>query len=333
MKYSVGDKVLLLHSNETGEIVEIMSDDLVMVNVDGIEFPVFTDQIDFPYYKMFSEASKKKQQEPPKVYIDQIKAEKFRQTPAEGKGVQLLFFPVYDTALYEDDILHFKVYLANQNAEEYYFEYNVIYREKDDFSVTNTIQKFSDFYLHNILIEDLNDIVKFHFLFSLTSPDPSKAPALELPLKIKPRALFQKIDEMHLENRPSFSFDLFNKYPDRELEPYFPLPEKIKGIRPLAKTSDPVRSVIDLHIEKIIDDKSGLSNYEILQIQLNYFEKYYQMAVKAMQPKLIVIHGVGSGKLRQEIHERLKTKSEVKSFTNQYHPNFGFGATEIYLQY
>jgi dsDNA-specific endonuclease/ATPase MutS2 len=46
-----------------------------------------------------------------------------------------------------------------------------------------------------------------------------------------------------------------------------------------------------------------------------------------------VIHGVGSGRLRDEIHDLLRLKREVKSFVNQYHPSYGYGATEIYLQY
>jgi len=55
MKYQVGDRILLLHSNEEGEIVEILSDKMVMVDVDGVKFPAYTDQIDFPYFKRFSE--------------------------------------------------------------------------------------------------------------------------------------------------------------------------------------------------------------------------------------------------------------------------------------
>jgi dsDNA-specific endonuclease/ATPase MutS2 len=46
-----------------------------------------------------------------------------------------------------------------------------------------------------------------------------------------------------------------------------------------------------------------------------------------------VIHGVGKGKLREEIHEILKLKKEVKYFINQYDPRFGYGATEIFFNY
>ncbi len=53
----------------------------------------------------------------------------------------------------------------------------------------------------------------------------------------------------------------------------------------------------------------------------------------ALPANLIVIHGVGKGRLKDEIHEILKTKKEVKSFINQYDPRFGYGATEIIFQY
>ena len=55
MKYQLGDKVLVLHSNEEGEVVDIINDKMVLIDVDGVRFPVYMDQIDFPYFKRFSE--------------------------------------------------------------------------------------------------------------------------------------------------------------------------------------------------------------------------------------------------------------------------------------
>lgn len=48
MKYQVGDKVLILHSGEEGEIVDIINEKMVMVEVRTVRFPVYMDQIDFP---------------------------------------------------------------------------------------------------------------------------------------------------------------------------------------------------------------------------------------------------------------------------------------------
>jgi dsDNA-specific endonuclease/ATPase MutS2 len=87
------------------------------------------------------------------------------------------------------------------------------------------------------------------------------------------------------------------------------------------------RSVIDLHIEKLTDNWHHLGNLQILGIQLKTFEKYYDLAIAHLQPSLIVIHGVGSGRLRDDIHELLKLRKEVKTFVNQYDPRFGYGAT------
>lgn len=95
----------------------------------------------------------------------------------------------------------------------------------------------------------------------------------------------------------------------------------------------PARSVIDLHIEKISDEWSHLSNLEIITLQLQEFEKWYDLSIAHHQPSLIVIHGVGKGRLKEEIHDILKTKKEVKTFINQYDPRFGYGATEIFFQY
>lgn len=68
-------------------------------------------------------------------------------------------------------------------------------------------------------------------------------------------------------------------------------------------------------------------------MQLSEFEKWYDLAVAHHQPNFIVIHGVGSGRLKEEIHELLKIRKEVKYFVNQYDPRFGYGATEIAFQY
>jgi dsDNA-specific endonuclease/ATPase MutS2 len=76
-----------------------------------------------------------------------------------------------------------------------------------------------------------------------------------------------------------------------------------------------------------------MTNFEIITLQLQAFEKYYDLALAHRQPSMVVIHGVGSGKLRDEIHELLRMKKEVKSFINQYDARYGYGATEIFFQY
>ena len=54
MKYEVGDEIIVLHSNEEGRVVEIMNDKMVMIEVRGVKFPAYMDQIDFPYFLRFT---------------------------------------------------------------------------------------------------------------------------------------------------------------------------------------------------------------------------------------------------------------------------------------
>jgi hypothetical protein len=54
MKYQIGDEIIVLHSNEEGKVVDIISDKMVMIEVRGVKFPAYMDQIDFPYFYRFT---------------------------------------------------------------------------------------------------------------------------------------------------------------------------------------------------------------------------------------------------------------------------------------
>lgn len=69
MKYQPGDEILVLLSNETGKVVEIINDEMVMIEVRGVKFPAYMDQIDFPYFKRFTEKKLVKEKAPAKVCI------------------------------------------------------------------------------------------------------------------------------------------------------------------------------------------------------------------------------------------------------------------------
>ncbi|MFM6925637.1 MAG: Smr/MutS family protein, partial [Ferruginibacter sp.] len=161
----------------------------------------------------------------------------------------------------------------------------------------------------------------------------------ETSLKLKARQLFKKIEEIQLKNEPGFSYVLLEDYPDKVEEERVDLGRlgnagyRIYDAHKIKQNLEPARTVVDLHIEKLTDSWKHLSNYEILTMQLKTFEKYYNLSVTHHQPVLTIIHGVGTGKLRDEIHDILRLKKEVKSFVNQYSHLYGYGATEIYFEY
>ncbi len=104
--------------------------------------------------------------------------------------------------------------------------------------------------------------------------------------------------------------------------------EKNKGIPDIKKPKQQKELTVDLHIEALAID---LNPNEILEHQLNEFEIAYDNALVMNTEKLKIIHGVGAGILRNEIHKRLSRKSEVKYFEDADKERFGFGATIIYF--
>lgn len=340
MKFQVGDEIVVKHSNDDGKVIDIINENMVMIEVRGVRFPAYIDQLDFPYFKRFTEKKLFPKKET-KRYVEDVRKEKPQPLKnREVDGVWISFLPKFETDEFGDDVVvDLKVHIINKTDIHFNFIYRLQFFGQTDFELTNNLLPFSDFYVHDVRFEDMNDSPNFNIEFSLTNPDKKKETHYETNFKIKPKQLFAKIEEIKEKNLPTFSYKLFDKYPDKKPDERLDLDSLVaKGIKVYnAKDArrhlPPARSVVDLHIEKLTDDWEHLSNAEILDIQLREFEKWYDLAMAHHQASLIVIHGVGSGRLRDEIHDALRLKRGVKSFVNQYHPSYGFGATEIYFQY
>lgn len=80
--------------------------------------------------------------------------------------------------------------------------------------------------------------------------------------------------------------------------------------------------VIDLHL---LSD-----NIEFpLVYQLDTFERELDRALVRGLDHLIVIHGIGEGVLKNEIHKILKSHPHILEYKNEYHPLYGMGSTKI----
>jgi hypothetical protein len=347
MKFQVGDKVIVQHSNDEGEVIEIINDKMVLVDVRGVKFPAYTDQLDFPYFKRFTEKKLFPPEKKQKKYVDQLPPEKSPAGPKKERiaklidGVWLTFLPVFENDEFGDDIVDsLKIHLVNNTPSGYRFSYHLNYSGKSDFDLDNQVFPFQDFYLHDIPFANLNDNPVFEFDFSLLTPEKSKAEHYEASMKLKAKQVFNKIEEIKKKGEATFSFKLFDNYPPRLVEE--PLVDtrslsgsgyRIYDASRVRQHLEPARQEIDLHIEKLTEKWSSLDNFEMLTLQLQTFEKYFDLALVHHLPSLVVIHGLGTGKLRDEIHELLRMKREVKSFVNRYDPRYGYGATEIFFQY
>ena len=217
MKYEVGDDIIVLHSDEKGKVIEIINDKMVMIEVRGVKFPAYKDQIDFPYFKMFTQKTQPAPKK--KIYVEDVRKEKKVIRQKTGDGVLLNFMPVFGADIFDDDVVEkLKIHVINNNEESYQFKYDLIIGGVSQFHHQGILERFNDFYLHDIDFEDVSDSPVFSFEFSLEKPNNKKAPFYERDVKIRGKQLFKKIEEIKVSNLPSFSLELFSVYPDKIVE-------------------------------------------------------------------------------------------------------------------
>jgi dsDNA-specific endonuclease/ATPase MutS2 len=129
---------------------------------------------------------------------------------------------------------------------------------------------------------------------------------------------FVKIDgKMHLINPNELTI-----HEEKEVEPELILEEtKIKPYKEF-------NSEIDLHMEVLNPYMTETNPLHILQYQVKQVELFLESAIQRRRNTLKIIHGKGSGQLKEEVHHLLKGKKEVA----HYHVINEGGATEVYIR-
>ncbi len=333
MKFSIGDKIILKHSGEEGHVIAYINPQMLEVEVNGVNFPTHIDDIDHPYLTWFTNKNKEKKKPGTPEQLP-VEKEKFR-APRLARGAYLSFIPVYKTEEMEDVVDYLKIYLLNELPVPIRFSYEVRFMQHSEFKHEGNLHAFGNIYLHNIPYNDMNDQPRFHW--NLQDASNTGNETEEGVLRIRPQKLFDHISDLQRNNGPSFSYLLTDDFKPKkkpEKKEKFELPVKPAYISSgSSKNIEAAIDVLDLHIEKLIDDHTGLNNAEMLKLQLDTFQRYLHLAIVHRRERMIVIHGLGKGKLRDEVHHILKHTGEVRLFTNEWQGSYGFGATEIYFKY
>ena len=103
------------------------------------------------------------------------------------------------------------------------------------------------------------------------------------------------------------------------------LPKK-SGVKPLSEPKE-----VDLHIGQLVDSFAHLSNYEMLQIQLDKVRQELDLARAEKRSRLIFIHGHGTGKLKKELLKLLSQYTKIEVYDASFRKYNG-GATEVSLR-
>ncbi len=88
---------------------------------------------------------------------------------------------------------------------------------------------------------------------------------------------------------------------------------------------------VDLHIEELVDDESGLDAGQTLGIQLDFFKRCLESAIEHAYRKVTFIHGVGNGTLKSEIRQLLDGREGLQHQTAPM-AKYGVGAIEVIIR-
>jgi hypothetical protein len=184
--------------------------------------------------------------------------------------------------------------------------------------------------------ESFEDIEKIYFqvLNHLSVPG-RKMPPFEVTKKWKWSDMSDKVEMTPFLNRKAIQIILEEDKP--EIDPAV-LKERMMEPTPTVQetrrddTHRQREKVVDLHIENLLESSSTLSSGQILEQQLQTFDKEMDNALLDGLKSIKFIHGIGNGILRDKIHKKLSQNESIKYYEDADKERFGYGATLIHFK-
>ncbi|MBA3681483.1 MAG: DUF2027 domain-containing protein [Bacteroidetes bacterium] len=327
MKLRIGDKVRFL--NETGEGIVSRIKDKTSVFVemqDGFEIPYLVSQLVPIHTELIVDKNTDNIEIDPEANIND--------------AVYLVIEPDHELPTLIND---YKIYLFNSSAYNVLFSYSIKDEEYFQTLKHGELGAYQKILLKQVKIQFFKEYSyhKIECLFYKNTHFKTQMPIVEI-VNISPKTLAEskviKHDEFKFSVYGFLLKDEFLMQTNVEQELSLVDIAKLKSIKEFNSRSKTSKSnkeylkslekEVDLHITELIENPEGLSNFEMLNIQLEKFDNELDDAVFKNMKKIVFIHGVGNGRLKQEIIERLK-KTKGVTFQDGSYKDYGFGATQV----
>jgi hypothetical protein len=263
------------------------------------------------------------------------------------KGIQLVFEPMPGR---DGTVTRYKTWLLNDTPNEFLIEFDLFTDERDVLIVDDKLSAATALELGDILYDDLNESPEVLLTVRRITTEGTDA-TIEKRHKIKAKAFFNNLQTVPILNLLAHHFLLIDDFEPRnneagaggdDLKAY----TKGKITRPRADRQDhsvPFSTYnveefanfipeIDLHIQNLSSGYARLDKSEILRIQMLHFQRFIDKAILLGVPRVFVIHGVGEGKLKEAIAQRLRANPDVVKYKNEFHHKYGYGATEVIFE-
>ncbi|MEG0700189.1 MAG: DUF2027 domain-containing protein [Muribaculaceae bacterium] len=340
-----GDIVRYLNSVGGGTIIKIEGN-IAYVDDDGFETPIPVREC------VVIESQKPK----PSVYSTPkpipskyIEPEKPKEMPVietqDGNALNVVL--AYEASnLKSLSSSDFDTYLVNDSNYFLYFTY-MSKNDNEDWTTRyhGIVEPNIQVHLEQIAHADLSNLSRIAIQYIAFKQD--KSFKLKNPVFVEQRLDTTKFYKLHCFQENEY-FDnpvialtvVKNDVPNRpmeidtrELEAAMKAKQDIdrKANKTVTKHEKPKSEIIecDLHITELIDSTAGLSNSDMLEIQLTEFRRVMADNIHHKGTKIVFIHGKGEGVLRKAVIDELKKKYKTCTAQDASFREYGFGATLI----
>ncbi len=340
----IGDKVKFLNAVGGGVVTGFSGKNIVNVeNEDGFEIPTPISQLVLVDQKEPEETAPQAGSTAAQVSVGSARtlgktSNQLVIEPSETPSFFMAFVPDNVQNPIGGDI---KVYLVNASVFTLLYHYS--HSKNGEFtSVSAGMQQAGTVQLLEAFNQqDLNDLPDFYFqlMFFRERASQCEVPVYKRirmnPVKFYKNNSFQAnpyfsqgailvpVDASDLE-------DELRDLTDREIKKVIRDKQEPKKPKRKTDTSDLVE--VDLHIDELLDDTRGLSNHEMLEIQMKTFREELQRAIDTGVKRIVFIHGVGNGTLKQELRKELNHKYKKYASQDASFQEYGFGATMVILK-
>ena len=341
---NIGDKVRLIHSKEEGIITRFLKENVVEVEIEaGFKLPVLrrelavVSKVEKQYFKSPADTQTTDTEIPAKRKVE-IKAD---------RGIFLAFVPLNDKDV--------SVYIINNSDWDLPYSLTTT-SDKTHRGLLGGYLKAKSFQKSamDLAIKDIEEWGSFTFqAFYYTYGFFVERPTFIKKMRVRPATFFGEKKKAPLIEQNAILFQL-----DGEEKPMDSPESKVAPVKPaqpaksfvidaakikekmmetkveevLSKSFTKPSGTVDLHIEKLTNNSFSMNNSQMLELQMNTFEKQFEQAIASGMDEITFIHGVGNGVLKQEIQRKLSGNKNVAWFEDAQKEKFGYGATKIKIK-
>lgn len=354
---NIGDTIRYLNSTGGGIIRRIDGQTAYVEETDGFETPVLLREC----VVVLAQGDERARQAADTVKTRRESPEKEKEAekrPAAG-AFKLVNSPLNLTLAYDPrEVKHlntttFDTYLINDSEYSLLLAY-MTRADKDSGWVTRwtgVVEAGMQEWLGEFTGADLNSMARIAVQYVAFVPAGNTEFALKAPMAMETRLDLTKFYKLHCF-RDSVYFDtpvmeielVKNDVPRRQIsfqslpedlgqkdrEPERPRSRPVSRRETARKKDEPI--VVDLHAGELLDTTAGMSNSDILNLQIDTFRRAMDQNLRNHGQKIVFIHGKGEGVLRAALVKELGHRYKGHDVQDASFREYGYGATQVTIK-